>query len=123
VAAAGLSALQPDARTAVVLLTHDPKIDDPALLAVLPTGRSTSARWVPHARTPAPGAGWRGGCQRVRSAPHPWAGRTGHRRADAGGDRAVGACADDATAARSRLMRFGPVPVPRRSAALRTACG
>src|SRR5690606_5961800 len=27
--------LQPDARTAVVLLTHDPKIDDPALLAVL----------------------------------------------------------------------------------------
>ena len=29
--------LQPDARTAVVLLTHDPKIDDPALRAVLPT--------------------------------------------------------------------------------------
>jgi xanthine dehydrogenase accessory factor len=27
--------LQPDARTAVVLLTHDPKIDDPALHAVL----------------------------------------------------------------------------------------
>lgn len=31
------AALNPDARTAVVLLTHDPKIDDPALLAVLPT--------------------------------------------------------------------------------------
>jgi xanthine dehydrogenase accessory factor len=29
--------LRPDARTAVVLLTHDPKVDDPALLAVLPT--------------------------------------------------------------------------------------
>ncbi|HUG73976.1 MAG TPA: XdhC/CoxI family protein [Steroidobacteraceae bacterium] len=29
--------LRPDKRTAVVLLTHDPKIDDPALLAVLPT--------------------------------------------------------------------------------------
>lgn len=29
--------INPDARTAVVLLTHDPKIDDPALLAVLPT--------------------------------------------------------------------------------------
>ncbi len=28
--------IQPDARTAVVLLSHDPKIDDPALLAVLP---------------------------------------------------------------------------------------
>ena len=30
-------ALRPDARTAIVLLTHDPKIDDPALMAVLPT--------------------------------------------------------------------------------------
>jgi xanthine dehydrogenase accessory factor len=29
--------LRPDARTAIVLLTHDPKIDDPALLAVLAT--------------------------------------------------------------------------------------
>lgn len=29
--------LLPDARTAVVLLTHDPKIDDPALLSVLTT--------------------------------------------------------------------------------------
>lgn len=29
--------LKPDSRTAVVLLTHDPKIDDPALLAVLPS--------------------------------------------------------------------------------------
>lgn len=29
--------LQPDARTAVVLLTHDPKIDDRALHATLPT--------------------------------------------------------------------------------------
>jgi xanthine dehydrogenase accessory factor len=32
-----IASLQPDARTAVVLLTHDPKLDDPALLAVLPT--------------------------------------------------------------------------------------
>jgi xanthine dehydrogenase accessory factor len=32
-----IALLKPDARTAVVLLTHDPKIDDPALLAVLPT--------------------------------------------------------------------------------------
>lgn len=31
------AAIKPDARTAVVLLTHDPKVDDPALLAVLPT--------------------------------------------------------------------------------------
>lgn len=34
---AAFQALKPDARTAVVLLTHDPKIDDPALLAALPT--------------------------------------------------------------------------------------
>lgn len=32
-----LAAIGPDARTAIVLLTHDPKIDDPALLAALPT--------------------------------------------------------------------------------------
>ena len=30
-----MAQLAPDSRTAVVLLTHDPKIDDPALLAVL----------------------------------------------------------------------------------------
>ena len=34
---AAFAQLQPDARTAVVLLTHDPKIDDPALIAVLAT--------------------------------------------------------------------------------------
>ena len=32
---AALAALQPDARTAVVTLSHDPKIDDPAILAAL----------------------------------------------------------------------------------------
>ena len=30
-----MTALAPDARTAVVTLTHDPKLDDPALLAAL----------------------------------------------------------------------------------------
>jgi xanthine dehydrogenase accessory factor len=30
-----LPKLQPDARTAILLLTHDPKIDDPALVAAL----------------------------------------------------------------------------------------
>ena len=34
---AAFAQLQPDARTAVVLLTHDTKIDDPALMAVLAT--------------------------------------------------------------------------------------
>ena len=32
-----IAALEPDARTAVVTLTHDPKIDDPALVATLRT--------------------------------------------------------------------------------------
>ncbi|MCK0167155.1 XdhC family protein [Jannaschia sp. S6380] len=32
---AAMSALSPDARTAVVLLTHDPKLDDPALTVAL----------------------------------------------------------------------------------------
>lgn len=32
---AALAALRPDARTAVVTLTHDPKLDDPAILAAL----------------------------------------------------------------------------------------
>ena len=31
-----LTALRPDRRTAVVTLTHDPKLDDPALIAALP---------------------------------------------------------------------------------------
>lgn len=31
----GMKKVQPDARTAVVTLTHDPKLDDPALLAAL----------------------------------------------------------------------------------------
>jgi xanthine dehydrogenase accessory factor len=32
---AAIAALRPDARTAVVTLTHDPKLDDPAIMAVL----------------------------------------------------------------------------------------
>jgi xanthine dehydrogenase accessory factor len=32
-----LAEIRPDARTGIVLLTHDAKIDDPALLAALPT--------------------------------------------------------------------------------------
>ena len=31
----GMEKLKPDARTAVVTLTHDPKLDDPALIAAL----------------------------------------------------------------------------------------
>lgn len=34
---AALAALRPDARTAVITLTHDPKLDDPAIMATLAT--------------------------------------------------------------------------------------
>ena len=34
---AAMAALKPDARTAVITLTHDPKLDDPAILATLVT--------------------------------------------------------------------------------------
>jgi len=34
---AAIAALRPDARTAIVTLSHDPKIDDPALIAALAT--------------------------------------------------------------------------------------
>jgi xanthine dehydrogenase accessory factor len=34
----GLATLKPDRRTAVVVLTHDPKLDDPALVAALRSG-------------------------------------------------------------------------------------
>ena len=41
-----------DARTALVLLTHDPKLDDPALEIGLNPNCFTSVRWDHHARMP-----------------------------------------------------------------------
>ena len=49
-----LSVLAPDSRTALVTLTHDPKLDDPALIAGLPTPAfyigSLGSRRTHHAR-------------------------------------------------------------------------
>lgn len=40
-----IKALGPDARTAIVTLAHDPKIDDPALQTALQSDCFTSAHW------------------------------------------------------------------------------
>ena len=46
-----LAKLRPDERTAVVTLTHDPKLDDPALRSPFAPGPSTSAAWAAEKRT------------------------------------------------------------------------
>jgi len=51
----GMAAVKPDKRTAVVALTHDPKLDDPALDMALKSEASTSPRWA--AGKPMP-SGW-----------------------------------------------------------------
>jgi xanthine dehydrogenase accessory factor len=50
----GLPGIELDRRTAFIALTHDPKIDDPALTAALEAPASMSARWGP--RRPMPDA-------------------------------------------------------------------
>ena len=75
--------LKPDRRTAVVTLTHDPKLDDPALQAALTVRRLLYRR----ARQPEDPCAQR--LARLKAAgfddaalrPHPWAGRPRHRRA------------------------------------------
>ena len=42
-----LASLAPDARTAIVTLTHDPKLDDPAILAALAAVKTVAARYAP----------------------------------------------------------------------------
>lgn len=41
-----MTQIRPDLRTAVVTLTHDPKIDDPALIAALRSDAFTLAHWA-----------------------------------------------------------------------------
>lgn len=55
-----------DSRTALVLLTHDPKLDDPAISRALRSACFTSVRWAPPG--PMPNA-WRG--FRPRASPKP----------------------------------------------------
>ena len=99
-----MAALAPDGRTAVVTLTHDPKLDDPALDVALrsPCFLHRRPRQPPHPRETrgaAPGTGpWRG-----RHRAHPRARRPRHRGRDGARDRLVGARRGGGGAA-----RFGP---------------
>ena len=82
--------LKPDSRTAVVTLTHDPKLDDPALdralkspafyIGSLGSRRTHAARLQAAART---------GPRRGGAGAHPGPGRPQHRGGHRAGDRAL----------------------------------
>ena len=111
-----LAAFGLDTRTAVVTLTHDPKLDDPAIAAALRApvfylgclgSPRTHAKRVERLRA--------AGFGEARDRAHPCAGRRRHRRAVAGGDRGRDPRRDHRAAAPARdaaplTMRFGPVP-------------
>ena len=83
-----MAALGPDRRTAVVTLTHDPKLDDPALQAAL----RSPAFYIGAlgSRRPMPRASERLAARRLLAGgarAHPRAGRPHHRRPVAGRDR------------------------------------
>jgi hypothetical protein len=112
-----MAALAPDARTAVVTLTHDPKLDDPAIRAALDTrvfylgclgSTRTHAKRLDRLRAE--------GVPRPDRA-HPCAGGAGHRGEKPGGDRAVDPGADH-TGAEAGLMEFGTVPVDQAAGAI-----
>ena len=85
-----MAALRPDVRTAVVTLTHDPKLDDPALDHALksPGLLHRRARLTENPRGAAEAAA-RAGPQRPGAGAHPRPGRAEHRGGDRAGDRAV----------------------------------
>jgi hypothetical protein len=105
-----LDALAPDARTAIVTLTHDPKLDDPAISRALGSdvfylGCLGSTRT--HAKRVArlTEAGFTG--EQIARIHAPVGLDIGARRT--GGDRGVDPGRGDQAAAAG--MRFGPVPV------------
>jgi xanthine/CO dehydrogenase XdhC/CoxF family maturation factor len=83
-----LTAANLDAAACVVVLTHDAKIDNPALAAALRSPAryigALGARKTHAARI----AALRAGAGRCPACPHPRTYRPRHRRAAAGGDRA-----------------------------------
>ena len=109
---------RPDARTAVVTLTHDPKLDDPALDRALKspafyigvTGLATNpcgaAETTARTRSRGRGAG-----------PHPGPGRAEYRGGHRAGDRAVHHRRNHrrpprrAGSAKAGGMKFGPIPL------------
>ncbi len=85
-----MAELRPDSRTAVVTLTHDPKLDDPALDHALksPGVLHRRARLTAHPRGAAAAAA-RPRPQRPGDGPHPRPGRAEHRGGNRAGDRAL----------------------------------
>jgi len=106
---AALETLAPDARTAVVTLTHDPKLDDPALVVALRSPAfyigCLGSRKTHAARRERLAAAGCSGIDRLR-------GPVGLaiRRAQPGGDRDRDPCRDHRDLARGG-MKLGPVPV------------
>ena len=76
-----------DERTAIVAVTHDPKLDDMALLEALKSPRSTWARWgrAPTSKAPRAAAAIRPGREPDRTPA--WPGGPAHREQNAGRDR------------------------------------
>ena len=111
-----LERLKPDHRSAVVTLTHDPKLDDPALavalrsdcfyVGALGSRRTHAARCSRLTET---------GLRHERARPDPRADRLGDRRGVAGRGRDLDRGADDPDPASGRKggggMKFGEVPV------------
>ena len=113
-----LDAFAPDSRTAVVTLTHDPKLDDPALdralksqafyIGALGSRRTHAARLQAPARTGPPGQ---------RPVAHPRPGRPEYRSRHRAGNRLVDHRRDRrrspqrAAAAETHSMKFGAVPL------------
>ena len=113
-----LPPLNVDRYTAFVALTHDPKIDDPALLHALARdcfyigalgSRKTHARRLERLQA--------AGRERRRSRPHPCADRAQHRRGvarrnrgrDHGADHRAAARGSRAGPGKGRVMKFGAV--------------
>ena len=114
-----MAALAPDARTAVVTLTHDPKLDDPAIRVALALAGLLPRlpRLDPHPCQ----AAWTGCAPRASTEdadrPHPCAGRPGHRREKPGRDRRVDP-GPDHPGPEAGLMEFGPVPLAQAEGAI-----
>jgi hypothetical protein len=84
-----MAALRPDAATAVVALTHDPKLDDPALAAALRSKAFYVAALGSRKNAAARRERLRAmGIRGCRTGPCARAGRAGDRGGKSGGDRA-----------------------------------
>ena len=105
---AAVAKLAPDSRTAVVTLTHDPKLDDPALAAALRSPAfyvgALGSKKTPRGPTRAPA---RARHRRGRARAHPRPGRSRPRGALARRDRGLDPGRAHAALARREAVRLG----------------